>query len=53
MCGLAGAYTKEVQISHHNVETVKKMVRHLSHRGPDHNSTLSEKNICLGLTFLK
>ena len=36
MCGLAGAFTKNENISSENIDKVKKMISYLSHRGPDH-----------------
>ena len=52
MCGLAGAFTKNENISSENIDKVKKMISYLSHRGPDHEDFFENQKISLGFTRL-
>ena len=52
MCGLAGAFTKNENISSENIDKVKKMISYLSHRGPDHEDFFENQKSKFGFTRL-
>ena len=50
MCGIFGKVNTDNTLV--SIDTIKKSLEFMKHRGPDDNGYINEKNICMGMTRL-